>query len=79
MNKNDGGPAFPVAYWDKDQMRFVDSGMSLRDYFAAAALPAANAQELITPTYNGSTYKGTAERAYLMADAMLAERNKVEA
>lgn len=39
MEKNDGGPAFPV--WSRDvhgNMIAVNSGMSLRDYFAGRIL-----------------------------------------
>jgi hypothetical protein len=60
MNKFNGGPAF--------------EGMTLRDYFAAAAISAAAADENAHPTYDVSTYKGAAERAYLFADAMLEAR-----
>ena len=40
MSKNDGGPAFPK-YWETTyvgQSPVKHAGMSLRDYFAAAAL-----------------------------------------
>lgn len=43
MNKNDGGPAFPVPnYVNADGESFIStpSGMSLRDYFAAMAMQA---------------------------------------
>lgn len=48
-------------------------GMTLRDYFAAAALP-----ELIRSALDLDHVKwdATAEHAYIIADAMLAERNK---
>ena len=54
-------------------------GMSLRDYFAAEALPLCWAAEERYPTGHdpntfGPTYAGTATRAYLMADAMLKAR-----
>ena len=73
MNANDGGPAFPIS---KDTVApNGHSGMSLRDYFAAAALPEClaywrrltpNAQDKITYT----------QMAYDAADAMLKEREK---
>lgn len=64
----DGGPAFPTLpdtppQWD---------GMSLRDYFAAAALPVI-ISECTAPTIGTSA---AAALAYSMADAMLAERAK---
>lgn len=72
MIKNDGGPAFPV----KDSGEFY-SGASLRDVFAWQALPIAAEAEARAPTYGDeATYRGIAERAYLMADALLAERAK---
>jgi hypothetical protein len=51
---NDGGPAFPVADYDHqtfspgtvDEERRLLSGMSLRDYFAAKALPAVYEQAM---------------------------------
>jgi len=40
-HNNDGGPAFPLQDWDEIiHSRRIEIGMSLRDYFAAAALPA---------------------------------------
>lgn len=37
--QNDGGPAFPLQDWDEViHSRRMETGMSLRDYFAAAAL-----------------------------------------
>jgi hypothetical protein len=45
-------------------------GISIRDYFASAAMQGMAARELVgTPTER-------AEAAYLVADAMLAEREK---
>jgi hypothetical protein len=39
--QDDGGPAFPLQDWDEAiRSRRMEIGMSLRDYFAAAALPA---------------------------------------
>ena len=46
----------------------------LRDHFAGLALTAAAADELKRPTFDEATYKGTAVRAYLYADAMLEAR-----
>lgn len=60
---NDGGPAFPVMY--------ESQGMSLRDYFAAAAL-----QGALADTRCNGPFEAYAKDAYLYADAMLAERVK---
>ena len=82
--KNDGGPAFPVSHeWqdEKYAVRFPSGGMTLRDYFAAAALPGVQSlvmgamrnpkasDEILEPQLH-------ARLAYEMADAMLAERDK---
>lgn len=60
---NTGGPAFPQPINPGEQGR----GMSLRDYFAAKAMP-----EFIG---FGSPENGAAS-AYVWADAMLKARNK---
>ena len=66
----DGGPAFPSA---------DNPGMSLRDYFAAKAM-----QVILTSQYEDGIYLGDSDNdsehvcarsAYIMADAMLNERN----
>ena len=67
MNKNTGGPVFPVVghfYGDKLGGQ-LDHGMTLRDYFAAKAM-----QALVKTNY----FDSTAEMAYEMADAMLKAR-----
>ena len=74
--KKDGGPAFPFLWIDEHapiaQAVRHGGGMSLRDYFAAAALQAmhrmVDAQDI--------TASACAEMAYHIADAMLAERDK---
>ena len=60
----DGGAAFPSEY-------YAEQGMTLRDYFAAAA-----SQGLVTNTHNfdNMTDKSIAENAYLIADAMIEAR-----
>jgi hypothetical protein len=65
---NDGGPAFPhTTQWDGITPAINHNGMTLRDYFAAAALEKAsrgsdrNADEI-------------AKRAFYIADAMLRAR-----
>ncbi len=66
-NKNaktpaDGGAAFPVAH-----SHLIQSGMSLRDYLAAKAMQA---------LAQGNYFDATARQAYMIADAMLREREK---
>lgn len=75
---NDGGAAFPVP---PDRTNVVEGGnihwsyahpgMTLRDYFAAAALQGMLAY------YHGYGSFYAAGSAYQYADAMLAERNRV--
>jgi hypothetical protein len=56
-----------------DKMENVyDQGMTLRDYFAAATMPA-----LVAEAPNDATWAACVARgAYELADAMLAEREK---
>ena len=70
MNKETGGPAFPNVTIKTENGVDVwgESGMTLRDYFAAKAM-----QSLLT--YEFSDLQNDAEVAYLMADAMLKARN----
>jgi hypothetical protein len=58
---DDGGLAFPSEY-------YAEQGMTLRDYFAAAAL-----QGLLANGYNGSCNRA-AINAYDYADAMIEAR-----
>lgn len=70
---NTGGPAFPV--FPTDNHAGVDYGMTLRDYFAAKAIPTC-----INLAHNqdGSWDEvSVAVAAYAVADAMIAERAKV--
>lgn len=66
--------AFPVSSIDG----YTQSGMTLRDYFAAAALPAIfaaqrfNADLPIPP----DPFENAARVSYLLADAMLIAREK---
>lgn len=60
-NKQAGGSAFPIDG--------VSGGMTLRDYFAAAALPA-----IIQESRQGTV--NDVKIAYQYANAMLAERGK---
>lgn len=74
----DGGPAFPCKQLDWDRAeRGVERynhfvGMSLRDYFAAAALQAVG----LNATVMNPQADHIANLAYIVADAMLAERDK---
>ena len=68
MEKDDGGPAFSHDNQELGSVhRIAQPGMSLRDYFAGQALAA-----IATNPRIGS--KDLAGGAYLIADAMLAER-----
>ena len=68
---NDGGPAFPRPATNHCHSQ---DGMTLRDYFAAAALQGmlANVEENATPA-------GYVEAAYEFADTMLDWRKRCEA
>lgn len=87
--KDTGGAAFPMpGIYDvaRDQINPVSEyydaeGMTLRDYFAAKAIPIAWQSECSSPTHSADgtpTYQGLAERAYLVADAMLAARKEAQ-
>jgi hypothetical protein len=62
--KETGGPAFPVAFTTTPLQ-----GMTLRDYFAAKALHAMNADDC-------ASFAELSDDAYALADAMLLERAK---
>jgi hypothetical protein len=66
---NNGGPAFPVDEFCYDGDRSRLYGMSLRDYFAAAAL-----QGVLANPARFDGWTESAERAYRFADAMLEQR-----
>lgn len=74
--KPDGGPAFPLQDWDEHiHATRRDTGMSLRDYFAAKAMQGDLANSTLdweTPNFE----EGLVRQAYLIADAMLKERMK---
>lgn len=69
MAKNDGGPAFPVPG--------VRDGMSLRDWFAGQALAGIHAALQASNWPKEAWHRYAATCAYMAADAMLAEREKV--
>lgn len=68
IRNNDGGPAFPS-----------NNGMTLRDFFAAAALPAV-IEQYLAANGNGCAadhaVRNVPALAYRYADAMLEERAK---
>lgn len=81
MNKETGGPAFPFDQLNphSEQGRALDwqsEGMTLRDYFAARAMAAFAADAKRGPDTVYMNYGIAAREAYLIADAMLAERAK---
>ena len=67
---NDGGPAFPMGYHPEGNSA-DHFGMTIRDYFAAAALEKAS---------RGSNRSADeiAKRAFYIADAMLKARRRNE-
>ena len=68
--KYSGGPAFPGEMAQRfGQPNDCNEGMTLRDYFAAAALTGLVAGD-------DRTFRESARAAYIVADAMLAERAK---
>ncbi len=77
--KGDGGPAFPTPYETRDGDTFstcYEGGMTLRDYFAAKALPIA--WQIFDQGYSpdeGSP-ENVAACAYQYADALIRERAK---
>ena len=72
MSSN-GGPAYPVKYQDGAGRYEQADGISIRDYFAAAAMQAI----LSTCTKEASASLVT-DGAYRFADAMLAAREAKE-
>ena len=81
MTPNTGGPAFPGLHPSKE-CHFQDSGMSLRDYFAAKAMDGIYAcpDHVTEPDGSGGpdplTDSDIARLAYAMADAMLKAREQ---
>jgi hypothetical protein len=68
MSASHNPPAFP----NDARIQLGDDyqGMTLRDYFAG--------QALVAGVENGHTYEIMASRCYEIADAMIAERAKVQ-
>jgi len=74
MGERDGGAAFPFVEWKSpDGVAFSTGhfGLSIRDYFAAAAMTGLAAN----PT-NSGTPDQVATISYAIADAMLAARTQ---
>jgi len=69
---NDGGAAFP--YGQKNHTERSSEGMSLRDWFAGQAMTAIIGILHCAP----DTFKEVSGRAYTMADAMIAAREKIK-
>lgn len=78
MSNKDGGPAFPVSTSNETDGHqdgpntWQFPGMTLRDYFAAAAMQGMVAQ----PESGGWPAEGIAKAAYQQADAMLKAREE---
>ncbi len=64
---NDGGPAFPMGYHPEGN-NADHFGMTIRDYFAAAALPVA------WKVYESWDVNAISKATYQLADAMLKAR-----
>lgn len=82
MSKPDGGPAFPFdIQLDQQGGRKSTEGMTVRDYFAAAALHGLLTWDAVinqkhSPLVGEEGIEKTAQCVYMIADAMLAERDK---
>lgn len=83
VSDDGGGQAFPSAFTHGDGTKTLLIGMTLRDWFAGQALMGLcrdrapggeHFYETMTPPF-----WQLAQDAYRMADAMLAERNKIKA
>lgn len=74
---NDGGPAFPCVYYSEPigsigPQLTIKGGLSIRDYFAAAALKG-QANQFIDPHEHRELL---AQECYDIADAMLKAREE---
>lgn len=67
MTNDTGGPAFPC----EQQTNWTNSGMTLRDYFAASFITSGVVFKTLS---SGSTTDEVAAQAYALADAMLKAR-----
>ena len=79
---NTGGPAFPCETVGQDEhgeYRLPWQGATLRDYFAAKAMPAVYSEYCSSAEkvgFDEGWMMGVAMDAYAMADAMIAAREK---
>jgi hypothetical protein len=81
MTKETGGSAFPVPQAESVHCRgeivqYAESGMTLRDWFAAMALQGMLSGKPAPYGVMLSEHPNVADTAYKFADAMIAERNK---
>lgn len=80
--KTDGGAAFPLAGGEGVDAPNSQFGMTLRDYFAAAALPAVMQARTALGNVDISegqldlSQESIAEECYELADALLEARHK---
>ena len=70
MTSDNGGPAFPVSNGVD-----TDHGMTLRDYFAGQALVGLASGDYID-SGSGEDIRNIGTASYILADVMLAARNK---
>lgn len=79
MYVNKGGNAFPSpgVVFSNDSQQGAYEGMSLRDYFAAKALPGILTSVMSDECHNWLPVD-FANESYKIADAMLAKRNQGE-
>jgi hypothetical protein len=69
-------PAFPVLIVDRPKELIQYNGMTLRDYFAAKAMPAVPDQTAYNMKPKESHEAYVSRRSYEMADAMLKAREQ---
>lgn len=75
---NNGGPAFPEGIAVREDGKVYggkNSGMTLRDYFASAAMHGIIANEGVCLEEDAGLSSEYAKKAYRYADAMLIARN----
>lgn len=68
--------AFPSGVPHAGNTWASDMGMTLRDYFAAKAMPALMTDYWNSDTFSDPTWTSVAKDAYLLADAMMKAREK---
>ena len=72
-DNHNGGNAFPNSF-SSDYPTEITGGMTLRDYFAAKALPGVISAVMVHECHNW-TSSAFAREAYELADAMLKARD----